>query len=118
MSDQQDAVTGDAGYFEWLVTCGYGMPRPLGGGRYATIARFTFTCAIITGRIGDMTGYENRWCYHDQRSAQAALDAWDGTGEPAGWHKHPATGRRRCETFGEYDADGNEVPIGALYVRE
>jgi hypothetical protein len=35
-----------------------------------------------------------RWCYHDEQSALEALEAWDGTNEPAGWHRHPATGRR------------------------
>ncbi len=74
---------------------GYLHPRPLPGGRYGVIAQFLFTYAIITGRIGDFWAYDNRWCYRNFQSAKDALDAWDGLGEPIGWHRHPMTGRRR-----------------------
>ena len=26
---------------------------------------------------------------------RGAMQVWDGTGEPSGWCRHPATGRRR-----------------------
>lgn len=75
----------------------YLNPKPLlaRAGCYACIVRFAFTHAIITGRFGDDDSYDDRWCYHDYATAKAALDAWDGEGEPNGWHRHPATGRRR-----------------------
>lgn len=58
------------------------------------IARFMFTHAILSG-LNDW-GYEDRWCYSSYEKARAALDAWDGLDgtEPAGWHRHPRTGRR------------------------
>lgn len=47
-------------------------------------------------------GFADHWCYNslgsvqDSRAAAVrALQAWDGTGEPAGWMKHPASGRYR-----------------------
>jgi hypothetical protein len=106
-------------FFQQLIDLsGYSHIRPLPGGRhYAAISRFAYTTAIVTGRIGDLISIDDRWCYHDKAKAIAALDAWDGSGEPAGWHRHPGTGRRIAETDREYDGEGRIVPIGALYVR-
>ena len=59
-----------------------------------------FTHAIVSGI--NAYGYEDRWCYESYAEAKAALDAWDGTGEPNNWHRHPPSGRRR-------DKDGNET---------
>lgn len=82
-------------YLNWLETdCGYKAVRLLPDGRWAAISPLMFTAAIIVGRVGDLTGYDDRWCYHDVASARSALDAWVGQGEPEGWHRHPATGRR------------------------
>ena len=83
-------------YVQWLVEdCGYHHVRILPDGhRWAAVYQFRFTAAVIVGRIGEIVSYEDRWCYHDEQSAAAALAAWDGSGEPAGWHRHPATGRR------------------------
>jgi hypothetical protein len=89
---------GDAEYLRWLADeNGYLVPRKIPGGRWAAISRLMFTHAIITGKMLDLYGLDNRWCYKDYISAQTALDAWDGTGEPEGWHRHPVTGRRRLE---------------------
>lgn len=106
-------------FFQRLIDeAGYSHVRPLPDGRrYAAICRFAFTTAIITGRIGDLMFIEDRWCYRDRAKAVAALDAWDGSGEPAGWHRHPAAGRRIVETGDEIDGDGRRVAIGTLYVR-
>ena len=103
----------------YLITeCGYDPPRAMPDGRYATISRFIYTTAIITGDIHDRHSVGNRWCYHDERAARAALDAWDGTGEPEGWHRNPRTGRRRAERLGEFDGDNVQVThIGQVYVR-
>jgi len=59
------------------------------------IAPFLFTHAIISGVC--RSGHEDRWCYHTYEKAKAALDAWDGTGEPREWHRHPSTDRRPTE---------------------
>jgi hypothetical protein len=55
--------------------------------------RFFYTWAILSGL--NQFGYEDRWCYATREKAKAAYDAWDGSGEPQGWHRHPDTGRRR-----------------------
>lgn len=61
-------------------------------GHEAAIYPLAFTHAIIYG-LNDF-GYDDRWCYDSYEKAKAALEAWDGTGEPQGWHRHPGTGRR------------------------
>jgi hypothetical protein len=63
------------------------------------IAPFIHTHAIISDI--DSYGYGDRWCYHTYAAAKAALDAWDGEGEPQGWHRNPTTGRRRDEAGNE-----------------
>jgi hypothetical protein len=80
----------------------YSHPKLIGDGRYACVMPFLFTHAIITGRIGNRSTYEDRWCYATSAKAIAAIEAWDGTGEPVGWHRHPGTGRRRTEDGEEY----------------
>lgn len=88
-----------ADFFTYLIRdCGYSHPRLLGEGRYACLVPFLYTSAIITGRIGDRVGYDDRWCYSSHEEALSALDAWSGSGEPEGWHRHPNTGRRRRMT--------------------
>lgn len=85
-----------AACFTHLVgTCGYLAPRMIDEMRYACVMPLLFTHAIIVGRINDFVGYEDRWCFHSRDAALDALDAWDGEGEPEGWHRHPASGRRR-----------------------
>lgn len=69
-----------------------------GDGRYAAIYPLMFTHAIIVGKVGDRTGYDDRWCYEQDGSALAALVRWHldrFEGEPDGWHRNPKTGRRR-----------------------
>lgn len=91
-------------YLEWLQhDCGYLSLRILPDGRWAAVMRLLFTGAVIVGRVGDFINVEDRWCYQNAQSAQAALDAWDGTGEPVGWHRNPKTGRRVSE-HGEMEA--------------
>lgn len=76
---------------------------------WAALFRFMYTHAIIYGVVGS-PGYEDRWCYHDEKAARSALEAWDGRWqwyepddhetpsvtvyEPQGWHRHPTSGRR------------------------
>jgi hypothetical protein len=85
----------NAKFLTWLMQQGYKDCRPLPNNRYAAISPLMYTHAIITGRMLDRTGYENRWCFDSYESAKNAMDEWDGTGEPYGWHRHPSTGRRR-----------------------
>ena len=67
-----------------------------------------FTAAVVVSRPGAL-GYEDRWCYMSVGAAVAAGRAWQGPypgSEPSGWHRHPATGRRRDggDPVGEYVA--------------
>lgn len=59
------------------------------------VHRLMYTVAILSECCD--YGYEDRWCYEDLRAATVALERWSGLPgtEPAGWHRHPATGRRR-----------------------
>lgn len=93
-NDAPEVAFAKGQFVGWLHLNGYRFIRDLGDGRYACLKQFLFTTAIITGRWGDQGMYEDRWCYHDAVLALAALERWDGQGEPTGWHRHPATGRR------------------------
>lgn len=80
---------------DWLrIECGYTDARRLPDGRWVCLWRLLFTTAILVIPDGDTLGYSDRWCYHGHDKALAALLAWDGVGEPGGWHRHPGTDRR------------------------
>jgi hypothetical protein len=86
----------DVFFLDGLIKAnGYRDARPISGGRYACIAPLAFTHAIIVGEMHNGEVYDDRWCYRSYEAAKAALDAWDGSGEPSGWHRHPLSGRRR-----------------------
>jgi len=82
---------------------GYLEPKPLveRPGHWACIMPLIYTHAIIVGRFGEPDRYDDRWCYHGREAAAAALEKWNGAGEPEGWHRHPASGRRRREDGAE-----------------
>lgn len=73
-------------------------------GSLACVAKFLFTCAILHGV--ESFGYNDRWCYHDKGEARDALEEWKeryaAQVEPAGWHRHPNTGRRVREDGSMY----------------
>lgn len=92
-------------FVRFLVENGYSDIVLSDDGRYAALMRLMFTTAIVIGKIGDRDSYYDRWCYHDEEHARAALRSWeaaDMTGEPSGWHRHPRTGRRRTVDGDEY----------------
>lgn len=83
-------------FIKYLQSSGHTDIKIIDGGkRWVGILRFIFTHAILLGEIDDYVSYEDRWCYESYSKAKAALDAWDGAGEPEGWHRHPISGRRR-----------------------
>lgn len=84
-----------AEYLKFLMDNGYTDIKLIGENKWAAILRYMFTHAIILGNIGDIYGFSDRWCYYTHKDAQNSLDAWDGIGEPDGWHRHPDSGRRR-----------------------
>ena len=80
---------------DYLKNEGYTLLKVFEDGNISGILNLIYTCAIVSGLT--KTGYENRWCYHDEISAIVALTNWDGEDgtEPDGWHRHPQSGRRR-----------------------
>lgn len=89
----------DAQFLLMLQENGYQCVRREKNGDWSGLMPLAFTWAIVTDL--NMTGYGDRWCYKTYTQAREALEAWDGTGEPDGWHRHPPTGRR-------VDEDGNK----------
>lgn len=96
-------MTGDLDeltYMMWLKTCGYQRITPLPGNRWVALQPLMFHWSMIIGKIGDMTSYDDRYCFASRPVADAALDDWierGFDGEPQFWHRHPKTGRRRAE---------------------
>lgn len=112
---EADTMT-DEEYLDFLREQHYIEPRILPTGKWAAILPLFYTHAIVTGEVGDVEGYSDRWCYDYGLAALAALTVWDGEGEPKGWHRHPSTGRRIARVEGEYDERGNLVPMGQMYI--
>lgn len=71
------------------------MVKLLPQGAYAAVKPLLFHWTMIVGEVGDRAAYYDRWCFATEQLAKAALLAWDGVGDPVGWHRHPSTGRRR-----------------------
>jgi hypothetical protein len=98
MTEHDTELLAAAMFLRWLQTVnGYRSPKLLPRRRWAAVLPLMFTHAIVVGRLFDEVGYDNRWCYSTSEAAFKALDAWDGEGEPEGWHRHPTSGRRRPE---------------------
>lgn len=90
-------LTSEQEFVGFLWKEGYRDIKLLPGNRWAATFDFIYTSGIIVGFMGDTTGYEDRWCFHTHERSEAALGAWDGQGEPTGWHRHPDSGRRRVD---------------------
>lgn len=114
-----DSLPPDLLFLQWLITeAGMLSPKPIPGGRWAAIRPKLFTHAIVDGPMFDYCGIDNNWCYATREEAKAALDAWAGYGEPAGWIRHPDSGRRVSRSADEVDVGNKPVgAIGVLYVR-
>lgn len=79
--------------FEEVQAMGYSDVRQRSDGSWCGIMKFMFTYAIVSDIHA--YGYEDRWCYSSLEKAKGALEAWpEDQDEPAGWHRHPLTGRR------------------------
>jgi hypothetical protein len=69
------------------MTVGHSDVRELGPAGVVVIAQRQRTYVILAGL--SLSGHKRRWHYGTYAEAKAALDAWDGTGEPAGWLPYP-----------------------------
>lgn len=67
--------------------------RVLPDGRICGVHRLLYHWTLHVDIHED--GYEDRYCYATRELAVAALETWDGQGDPVGWHRHPRTHRRR-----------------------
>jgi hypothetical protein len=105
---------------EWLQRfageAGYLYARLLSDTRWAAVAPFLATSGILTGEVGNGWTYDQRWCYRSVTGAAAALEAWDGEGDPEGWHRHLPSNRRVAGPAGAI-CDGQLVPPGEVYVQ-
>jgi hypothetical protein len=88
----QPEAPGDA-LQSWAVSQGYADARVLRDGRLVIVERLFGHAALLW--VGTLQAHEDAWCYATCREAVAAAHTWDGTGEPQGWVRHPASGRRR-----------------------
>lgn len=71
-------------------------------GREWLIYPMIFTFRLVVGDPGAPV-YDDCWCYHSIIDAMKGVAEWDGTGEPQGWHRHPASGRRRPDGDAEHE---------------
>lgn len=72
--------------------------RTLDDGRVLDVSPLMWGMAQLGVILPEDAGlhiYSDVWHYETVYGAALALQNWDGAGEPSGWHRHPATGRRR-----------------------
>ena len=82
---------------------GYSALKVLPDGRLVGVMKLLYHYSLHVGI--DEGGYSERYCYKDAAGCVLAMMAWDGEGDPLGWHKHPESGRRRnLETGKEWIA--------------
>lgn len=86
----------------------YTKVKQLPDGRWAGVQQLLFHWTLHVD-ISEM-GYDDRWCIETRAQAEEALDAFDGTGEPLHWHRHPPSGVRRDPLTDERWGDGEIQP--------
>ena len=83
---------------EFLEENDYKHIRQINDQYWGAIYQFLYGWSIIIGKIGDTTGYEDRWDLTSYHGALLSLEQWEARGfdgEPDGWIRHLRTGRRR-----------------------
>jgi hypothetical protein len=79
-----------------LEANGYMEIRRFASGELGALHPQLFTVAVVVG-LHD-TGYRTRYCYEHFNDAQAALQAWNGKGDPPGpWIKQKPEDRLNPE---------------------
>jgi hypothetical protein len=71
---------------------GYYRIKPLPGGLWLGLQQMIFTTGLFV--IEGELSWRLRFCYERRADAEAALEAWDGQGDPPGpWIKEKGSGR-------------------------
>lgn len=86
-------VTPDETGLDTEIAAYYTLLGKLPDGRVCGVQKLLYHYTLHVG-IDDF-GYADRYCYTTRARAEKHLREWDGNGDPEGWHRHPATGRRR-----------------------
>lgn len=79
----------------WKGWADRAVVRAQGQDQWVAVVPMLFTWALIVGYRDSPWSYYDRWCYDSLEIAVVAATAWNGRGEPYGWHRHPTSGRRR-----------------------
>ena len=98
-------------FVRWLDHWGFQEVKLIPGGRFAAVLNYGFNWRLVTGRLLGRDTILDGWCYPTLDRAKIALEAWDGTGEPGGWLKHPPT--NRCRPGCDPARESIGWPIGA-----
>lgn len=72
--------------------------RTLDDGRIIDVTPLMWDAAslgVILPEDRNLSLYSDVWHYASASAAVAAMEEYDGTKEPHGWTRHPASGRRR-----------------------
>ena len=89
----------DDDFISYLVNdCAYHRVERIGADRWVAINPLMFHWTMMVGKMGDVTGFDNKYCYENKALAVKGLEDWKATGyegEPIGWHRNTETGRRR-----------------------
>jgi hypothetical protein len=86
---------------KWDKLGAYEDIRDLGDGTFVMAHRLMFHWMLVRGYMdaGVLESYFDRWCYATEELVRDALAAFPvnpvADYEPAGWHRHPPTHRRR-----------------------
>lgn len=81
-------------------------------GRALFVYRMIFNARLCLGDP-EASFYDDFWCYATPEMAVAAGEAWDGEGEPEGWHRSGKSNMRayECQCGARVEHGADEWPI-------
>lgn len=96
MTQAQQTIKATGGFDIHPGRAGAVFERMLEDGRTVTVYPMTYDKGRVLLSEDDSSIYAlDAWCYDSVPAAIAAVEEWDGEGEPQGWFRHPDSGRRR-----------------------
>lgn len=79
---------------DFLISCGYSHLSVKDNGKVCGLMNFIFTTGLMVGL--NLDDYEIRYCYENFDDALAALEKFNGVGDPSGpWIKAKGLGQDR-----------------------